>query len=153
MELLFKEAEMKDAKILVDLYNQAFYEDYVRFGFCPAYGRSEEQMKESIQVAKKHIIYLENHPVGVISIQRTGEGEYYLGCLGVIPKYQHKGIGTRAVNFAFKHYKDWKRFTLCTPEEKQNNVKFYRDKLGFSITGKNSNNGVIELLFEKVICK
>lgn len=107
-------------------------------------------MLKSVEIPDKHIIWFNAKPVGVISVQKRGNGEYYLGCLGIIPEYQHRGIGTQAVKFALAHYSDWTRFSLCTPEEKNDNVRFYHDKLGFAIVGSNRNQNVVEVLFEKV---
>jgi len=148
-ELTYCEAGVEQAEELVELYNQVFYEDYVQFGFCPGYDRTKEDMVESLKKSKKHIIYLGTLSVGVISVMKLDEGEYYLTALGVIPEYQHQGIGTKVMEFMFEYYSDWKRFTLCTPEEKPDNIEFYTKKCGFSITGKNNNNGVVEVIFER----
>ena len=100
MKREYKHVTVEDANTLVEIYNRSFYEDYVRFGECPAYGRSIEQMEESINDYPKQIILYDNQPVGVISVENKGNGNYYLGCLCVIPEYQGKGIGSKAV----KHF-------------------------------------------------
>jgi ribosomal protein S18 acetylase RimI-like enzyme len=51
----------------------------------------------------------------------------------VIPEFQGKGIGTSAMEFVKSCYPDWKRFTLITPVDKQENVRFYTEKCGFGI--------------------
>ena len=61
------------------------------------------------------------------------EGTYEVGCLCVIPEYQGQGIGTAAVEFAKSHYRDWKRFTLVTPVDQEENVRFDTQKCGFDI--------------------
>ena len=35
--------------------------------------------------------------------------------------------------FVTSHYTDWDKFTLVTPIEKKENVKFYTEKCGFHI--------------------
>ena len=45
MELFYKNADVKDATILVGIYDSAFYDDYILYGECPAYGRSVENME------------------------------------------------------------------------------------------------------------
>ena len=35
--------------------------------------------------------------------------------------------------FAKSHYEDWKKFTLITPMDKEENVRFYTEKCGFKI--------------------
>ena len=51
----------------------------------------------------------------------------------MIPPYQGKGIGTAAVEFIKTRYPDWRRFTLVTPVDKTENVRFYTEKCGFDI--------------------
>ena len=36
MKIEFVKAAMSDAELLIDIYNSAFYSDYVRYGECPA---------------------------------------------------------------------------------------------------------------------
>lgn len=83
IETVYKNAEKKDAEGLIDIYNSAFYDDYIRYGECLAYGRSRENMEKSIEDFPKIIAYRQNVAVGVISYQSKGSGEYYIGCLGV----------------------------------------------------------------------
>lgn len=135
MKIQYRKADIHDAELLIDLYNKAFYADYLRFGECPAYGRTIDRMIESIHKAEKHIIYADQIPAGVISLENKGDGNYYIGCLGIIPEYQHRGIGTGAVKFALDHYKDWRTITLRTPSDKTENVNFYTQKCGFDIIG------------------
>ena len=44
----FRNAEVADAELVVDIYNAAFFDDYVKYGECPAYGRTKEEMEQSI---------------------------------------------------------------------------------------------------------
>lgn len=45
MELSYRRTKKEDADLLVDIYNQSFYQDYIKYGERPAYGRTKEQMK------------------------------------------------------------------------------------------------------------
>ena len=63
----FRNAEVSDAELVVDIYNAAFFDDYVKYGECPAYGRTKEEMEQSIIDYPKFIILNESKPVGVIS--------------------------------------------------------------------------------------
>lgn len=58
---------------------------------------------------------------------------YEVGCLCVIPEFQGKGIGTQAIKFLTSHYENWDKFTLVTPIDKKENVKFYIEKCGFDM--------------------
>ena len=135
MNLSYKRAEKEDADLLVQIYNEAFYDDYIRYGECPAYGRSRERMEDSLVKFPKDIIYCDDIAVGVIAIEVLGNGEYYLSCLCVIPQYQGKGIGSRALEFMLAKYSDWNKITLITPADKEENVNFYTKKFPFIIDG------------------
>ena len=119
MNLKYNIAEKEDADMLIKIYNASFYDDYIKYGECPAYGRTIKNMEGSIEKFPKHIIYCDDIPIGVISVENRGGGEYYLGCLCVIPQYQGKGIGTQAVKYMLGYYTDWSKITLITPADKE----------------------------------
>ena len=133
MNVEYRKAEIADAQLLIDIYNSAFYGDYVRYGECPAYGNTKEMMEKSIINYPKFIILHNNKPVGCVSCKKVEEGMYSVGCLCVIPEFQGKGIGTQAIKFITSYYNDWDKFTLITPIDKTENVKFYTEKCGFKI--------------------
>lgn len=133
INLHYRRAEKSDAKLLVDIYNSAFYDDYVRYGECPAYGRTVENMEISIEKTPKEIVIYDNTPVGVISVEEKGEGIYYIGCLCIVPEYQGKGIGTQAFKHILSVYPEYKKFTLITPADKAENIRFYTQKCGFRV--------------------
>lgn len=133
MDLQIKKAAAQDAQILVEIYNKAFYEDFVKYGECPGYGRSVSDMEKSIDEMPKYIAYVDSNPVGAISVLRKGEGLYYIGALCVIPEFQRKGIGHKLLEFIKEEYKDWKRIELVTPADKEKNINFYTKKCGFNI--------------------
>ena len=132
MEIEFRKADPADAELLVDIYNASFYSDYVKYGECPAYGKTKEMMEQSILDYSKFLILCNSKPVGCISCKEMENGIFEVGCLCVIPEYQGKGIGTSAMEFT-KSYYDWNRFTLVTPVDKKENVRFYTEKCGFEI--------------------
>ena len=133
MKIEFRKAQTADAEVLIDIYNAAFYSDYVRYGECPAYGRTVEMMKQSILNYPKFLISCDDKPVGCISCKALEKGIYEVGCLCVIPEFQGKGIGTSTMEFVKTQYPDWNRFTLVTPVDKSENVRFYTEKCGFDI--------------------
>ena len=100
MQIEYKKAEISDAALLVDIYNASFYSDFVKYGECPAYGKTKEEMEQSINEYSKFLILCDGKPVGCVSCKETDPGVYYVGCLCVIPEYQGKGIGTAAMDFA-----------------------------------------------------
>lgn len=151
MELRYVNAKKEDADKVIEIYNASFYEDYIRYGECPAYGRSREKMEESIEKYPKWIIFSSHIPVGIISFENKGNGEYYLGCLCVVPQYQGRGIGTHAVGFVLNYYGDWNKVTLVTPADKEENINFYTRKCGFQIEriDMDGNVKVVHLITER----
>ena len=112
--LVYKYADISDANVLVDIYNSAFYDDFIRYGYCPAYGRSREDMEQSVRDLPKIIAYDEGKPIGVISYKPEGPGKYYIGCLAVIKEEQGRGIGTLLLKHFMNEYPDWNELTLVT---------------------------------------
>ena len=151
MKIEYRKADIADAELLIEIYNSAFYSDYIKYGECPAYGKTKEMMEKSIINYPKFIICDNDKPVGCISCKQVEEGIYEVGCLCVVPEYQGKGIGTQALQFVKSHYEDWDIFTLITPIDKEENVKFYTEKCGFDIvsTEMDGNVKVARFVYEK----
>ena len=133
MNIQIKAATIEDAEVLVDIYNKAFYEDFVKYGECPGYGKSVNDMEKSINETLKYIAYAGGNPVGVISVLKKDDGLYYLGALCVIPEYQRQGIGHKLLEFFKEQNNDWKKIELVTPADKEKNISFYTKKCGFNI--------------------
>ena len=133
MSIEYRKAEPEDAEMLVNIYNAAFYSDYIRFGVCPGYGKTTEMMEASIREHPKYVILCDNKPVGCVSCKMEEKGVYEITCLCIVSEYQGKGLGTQAVRFVKSLYEDWQKITLVTPVDKKENVKFYTEKCGFRI--------------------
>ncbi len=133
MKIEFRKADTEDAALLIGICNASFYDDSIRYGECPAYGKTIEMMEKSILEYPKFLILYDARPVGCISCRETENGVYEIGCLCVVPEFQGKGIGTAAVEFVKSHYKNWRRFTLVTPADKSENIRFYTEKCGFAM--------------------
>ena len=133
MKIAFRKADLSDAELLIEIYNASFYQDYIKYGECPAYGKTKEMMRQSIMDTPKFLILCDEKPVGCISCRKMQTGVYEVGCLCVIPEYQGKGIGTSAMEFVRSYYTDWNRFTLVTPADKSENISFYTKKCGFAV--------------------
>ena len=56
MKIEYKKADTADAELLIDIYNSAFYSDYVKYGECPAYGKTKEVMEKSILAYKGNYV-------------------------------------------------------------------------------------------------
>lgn len=142
MSLKYVKEKKEDADMLIEIYNASFYDDYIKYGECPAYGRTRESMEAFIEKFQKLIIHYDDKPVVVVSVENKGKGEYYLGGLCVIPKYQSKGIGTQAVKYILDCYTDWSKITLITSVDKEENINFYTKKCGFTIDGTDMDGNV-----------
>ena len=42
MKIEYRQAAIEDAEVLIDIYNAAYYDDYLRYGYCPGYGITKE---------------------------------------------------------------------------------------------------------------
>lgn len=153
MEIDYRQANIDDAELLISIYNSSFYNDYIKYGECPAYGKTKETMENSIVIYPKFIIICDGKPVGCVSCKKIEWGIYEIGCLCIIPEYQGRGIGSQAINFVTSYYEDWDKFTLVTPTDKTQNVKFYTEKFGFSIvsTEMDGNVEVARFVLERQI--
>ena len=99
-------------------------------------------MEQSIIDISKFLIICDSKPVGCIACKELETGVYEVACLCVIPEFQGRGIGTAAMKFAKSFYSDWKKFTLVTPIDKSENVKFYTEKCGFDIVSEEMDGNV-----------
>ena len=142
MELVYKNADISDAETLIAIYDSAFHDDYIRYGECPAYGRSKEDMEQSVRDLPKVIAYDQGIPVGVISYKAEGPGKYYIGCLGVITEAQGRGIGTALMRYFMAEHPDWNEITLVTPEDNERNIRFYTERFGFEVVGEEDDGKV-----------
>lgn len=129
----YRKAEPEDAELLVSIYNASFYSDFIRYGACPGYGKTPGMMEASIREHPKYIIFCDHKPVGCVSCNMQEKGVYEITCLCIVPAYQGRGLGTQAVQFIKALYADWKKITLVTPADKQENIRFYTEKCGFRI--------------------
>lgn len=144
MKAEFRRAVPDDAALLVRIYNASFYSDYLKYDECPGYGKTKETMEASIRNYPKFIILCGGRPVGCVSCKELEAEAYEVGCLCVVPEFQGRGLGTQAIQFLQSFYKDWKKFTLATPVDKRENVRFYTEKCGFTMAS-TERDGNVEL--------
>ena len=146
--MVYTYADTSDADVLIEIYNSAFHDDFIRYGECPAYGRSREDMERSIQDFPKIIAYEQDKAIGVISYKQEAPGKYYIGCLAVIKDMQGCGIGTQLMNHFMSEHPDWNELTLVTPKDNERNIKFYTGRFGFDIVGEEDDGKVTVLWFK-----
>lgn len=169
MAITFRLAQEEDAVLAISLQNQAFFEDYKRFGMCPSYDRKYEQMLWIInhnQYSEKnlseesettedsryydYLIYEEDLPVGNIIIKVRNGIECHVSSLCVITSKQNQGIGSKALAFLEETFHYCDTITLDTPADKEENLIFYM-KNGFHVVGEVKSCNIWCTLFEKKI--
>ena len=141
MKLSYRRAGKEDAEPLIGICNAAFSDGFIRYEMCPRYGNTQGEMEASTERHCKYLILCDGIPVGAFSFDCEGEGHYYLGCLCVIPAYQ--GIGSQAFRYLLLICPDWKRVSLVTPADKEENLRFYRERCGFCLGDKKMDGTVV----------
>ena len=150
MNIQFERASLEDVDILISVQNQSFYSDFVKYGVCPGYNRSRDSMMESISRNHVYNILCDGIVVGDIIARDNDNGDYYLGCICVIPDYENKGIGQAAMDFIDDCFPNAKHWSLETPSDKLRNHYFYK-KHGYEVTKEYDVDGVLISFFEKYI--
>ena len=67
----FTLATTDDIRDLIEIQNQAFYDDYIKFGECPGYGRTYESMKHSVENCIVYITTVDYIPVYSCLVKRS----------------------------------------------------------------------------------
>lgn len=163
MAITFRLAQEEDTILAISLQNQAFFDDYKRFGFCPSYDRNYEQMLWIIHQNRMdgnnasdekryydYLIYEDDLPVGNIIIKIRNGVECHISSLCVITSKQNLGIGTKALRFVEENFSYCNTITLDTPADKEENLIFYM-KNGFHVVGEVKACNIWCTLFEKMI--
>lgn len=131
-------AKAEDAIRLTEMQSRAFMPCVMKrggFETSPA-AETPDRMLERITSEKSHafIIMADEFPSGMIRIKELGEGAYKISPIFVLPEFQNKGIGQRAMHLAFEKFPDARLWILFCVREDEKNVYFY-EKLGFEKTG------------------
>lgn len=145
MEIIFGRAKPEDVLDLIEVQNLCFLEDYEKYGECPSYQESEENMLDMIDNAIVYKITSGKKIIGDIIVRNRGNGTYYLRTISVIPQYQNLGIGTKAIEFIEKDNPDGTVWILITPEESHRNRHFY-EKLGYRNVGEDNHSDSFTLI-------
>ena len=79
MNLEFIQATKEDASLIIEIQNQAFKEDFIKYGVCPAYGGTVQSITKSLINNPKYIIIADCIAIGTVSAHETN-GNGYLSC-------------------------------------------------------------------------
>ena len=150
MNIQFARASLEDADILISVQNKSFYSDFIKYGVCPGYNRTHDSMAERISQNHVYKILCDGIVIGDIAVRDNAHGDYYLGCICILPAYENKGIGQSAMNFIDSCFPDAKHWSLETPSDKLRNHYFYK-KHGYEVTKEYDVEGVLISFFEKFL--
>ena len=105
-------------------------------------------MTKIVQDKITYKILCDNKIVGDIIVRDNGDHTYFLSGLCVVPEYQNRGIGQKAIQYLENELPNATLWTLETPADKYENHYFYK-KMGFQITKEYMDGSVNIVLFQK----
>jgi len=142
MNIRFERADFEDIDILIEVQNQSFYADFVKYGTCPGYKKSRERMTKIISEHFVYKILCDDIVVGDVIVRNPAPTHYNLSCLCVVPEFENKGIGQSAMRFIEDTFAEARHWSLNTPADKARNHYFYK-KFGFKVTKEYDCDGVL----------
>ncbi|MDP4143064.1 MAG: GNAT family N-acetyltransferase [Bacillota bacterium] len=148
MNIKIERATLDDIDPLINVQNQSFYGDYIRYGECPGFNHSSETMASIILNRIVYKIMLDDQIVGDFIVRDNYDNTYYLGGLCIIPECENRGIGQKAIKFVESEFPNATLFTLETPLDKTRNHYIYK-KLGYSIAHEYRAGSIKLVLFQK----
>lgn len=130
MDIKFRKASTDDIKALIEVQNKSFYEDFKKYGECPAYNESEEKMEHYISHYFVYVMEFDDKVVGDVIIIAKESRKYYLRVIAVDPSYHNKGFGQKAIQYIETQHLEPRCWELITPFESYRNHYFY-EKMGY----------------------
>ena len=148
-----KPAGLEDAEALLDLQKKAFralVEKYRDYSTNPAM-EPLTTLKRKLSERDYYFILLDGRNVGYIGV-RHGEGALVITPIGLLPEYQGRGIGRRALAILEELYPDNRRWSLGTIMQEEGLCRFY-ESAGYRRTGEVTHiqPGMDEVGYEKII--
>ena len=149
MSVQFEKAELDDVVKLIEVQTLSFYHDFITYGECPFYQESVEAMERHITDCSTYKIVFESRIIGNISVRKVDDSKYYLDVLSIIPEFQNRKIGQKAIHFLEQQLKINEKkkvfeIELNTPFDNYRNHHFY-EKLGFRKIDQYRHSDVLEL--------
>lgn len=150
MNITFEQTWEEDVPQLVAVQNRSFASDLTKYGVCPGHGHAPEVLQRRIRSREAHVytIRADGEIIGDIIVREEAPGEFTLGCLCVLPEWEGKGIGRRAIAFLEGAFADASRWRLSTPADKARNIRFY-ERNGFTVSGRSVDQGVEIVTMER----
>lgn len=130
-------AELNDLELIVEGQKSSFYECYQRYQDheMSPYNVTYEMMKGIFESEYLYKILYEGKLVGAIYVQENPD-KYNMKLHGIfiIPEYQDKGIGQKAIEYVEGLHDEATTWVLETPHDLKRNHHVY-EKMGYVRTG------------------
>lgn len=126
----FRRATREDVDRILEINRLSFYEDYKKYGVCPAYTETPKGLYTYITNQLIYVIVYGDKIVGNMIINVENLGFYDLEVISIHPDYHNKGIGQKAMLFIEEDNPHVKQWLLHTPHLNTRNHYFY-EKLGY----------------------
>lgn len=148
----FELVKEKDLEIVKNIAIKAFQDDLKKYGSMPPGIESINWHVDKLNDGNYYKIISDSQIVGAMKIYDKGNGHFHLGSLFIDPLLQNQGIGSETMNYIFKTFNQWSKWTLDTPYKNYRNHYFY-EKHGFKKIQEfkpEPNNPFTLYLYEKV---
>lgn len=139
MELVYKTAKAEDASLISQLADGIWKKHYpsiismeqIEYMLKNMY--SNEQLLKQMSLGHTFtLVYLNNNPVGYISISTSNNKNYFIHKFYVLVNEHKKGIGTALFNYTLKQIQNAKTIELTVNRQNYKAINFYF-KNGFTI--------------------
>lgn len=146
MNIEIREAVLQDIEDIINVQNRSFYDEYVKYGMCPAYNESHEAIEKCIRQQKVYVVTIGAEIIGDVILHKVEDDRYHIQVVSVVPEYHNKGIGKIVMRYIENDNPEVKVWELATPAESYRNHHFY-EKLGYEKCGEYSHSDKL-IMFE-----
>lgn len=124
------QAPAAHAELLRDLAMESFADDFRRYGAKPPGVDSRAYHAGKISLGRYHEILVEGRVVGAIIVTPQGGDAAELELFFIVPAYQNRSIGAKALRLMEQRYAHVRQWRLVTPSADTRNHHFY-EKQGY----------------------
>jgi ribosomal-protein-alanine N-acetyltransferase len=143
-EIILRVASSKDAAAFISIEKKVKSSIYFSMG-------SEEEFIEALGKRKIYIIERRNEIIGHISYEKRNDGSIYFHGFAIVPEYQGKGFGRKALELIREVVEDAFKIDMVTHPDNFKAIELYKS-LGFKIVGQKENyfgDGQPRVILEK----
>jgi GNAT superfamily N-acetyltransferase len=143
--------KLSDVEELVGIQKEAFkidLEKYSDYDTSPAM-ESLQQFSNRVIFGHHYTVFVDDEMAGGIDVRRVSSIHCRLFRIFLMPRFQNKGIGSKAISLIEGEFPGVTKWSLDTPMDNLRNRHFY-ENLGYTATGKTPiNDKLILLEYEK----